>query len=245
MTSESAHAPLELSVVMPVYNEEGAIEGVLRAWSGELDRLGIAYEIRVYDDGSRDGTRAILDRLAEAIPRLVPLGHANRGHGPTILRGYGEARGAWVFQLDSDGEIGPEGFEPLWSVREEHDFLFGVRHNRAQPTSRRLITGVSRITVRLLFGRGIADVNTPYRLMRGERLAELLEDVPADTFAPNVALSGLALARGLRVYERPVEFRSRVTGTVSIVKWRLLRAAARSFAQTVRIGLRAKGKRSA
>jgi len=230
---------LTLSLVMPTYNEEGAIEGVVVAWDEELARLGVSYEVRVYDDGSRDRTGELLERVAGKRPRVVAVRQPNRGHGPTILRGYGEARGAWVFQVDSDDEMSPASFSSVWAERAA-DLVLGYRTGREAPPGRRLITAISRWTVRLLFGAGVRDVNTPYRLYRRELLVRLLPAVPADAFAPNVILSGLALRAGARIAEVPVPHRGRRSGTSSIVRLRLWRSAARAFAQTVRVALAAR-----
>src|SRR5262249_56214122 len=100
----------ELSIVMPVYNEAAVIGDVVTSWLRELERLGIGYEFLAYDDGSRDESGRILERLGERVPGLVVSSQANAGHGSTILRGYREARGDWVFQVDSDDEIGPANF---------------------------------------------------------------------------------------------------------------------------------------
>ena len=226
-----------LSLVMPAYNEEGAIAGVVREWSDELHRLRTPYEMRIYDDGSRDRTGEILGTLAAADPRIIAIAQANRGHGPTILRGYAEARGDWVAQVDSDGEIGAAAFGSLWARREVADLVLGYREGRSSPLARRIITGVSRLTVRFLFGHGVRDVNCPYRLFRRGILARLLPAVPPDAFAPNVILAGLAVRAGARIVEVPVPYTNRKTGTSSIVRWTLWRAAARSFAQTVRVAL--------
>ncbi|OGL17275.1 MAG: hypothetical protein A3F92_02250 [Candidatus Rokubacteria bacterium RIFCSPLOWO2_12_FULL_71_22] len=239
LVKSTAGAPRtpDLSVVMPVYNEAGVIARVVRAWTAALDRLDVDYELRLYDDGSRDGTGAILERLAQDLPRLVVTRQPNSGHGPTILRGYGEARGTWVFQVDSDDEMGPEHFARLWENREHHDLLLGRREARHSPLVRRVITGASRLTVWALFGRAVGDVNAPYRLFRRSCLAPMLRRIPRDTFAPNVILSGLAARDGLRVLEVGVPHRGRSTGRVSLVRWRLWRAAARSFRQTVAVAL--------
>lgn len=236
---EGAQVP-ELSIVMPVYNEVEAIPGVLRAWHAELERLGIDGEIRAYNDGSKDGTGPVLDQLADELPRLRAFHHSNRGHGPTVLRGYGEAEAAWVFQVDSDDEMGPEGFEQLWRVRHDYDLLLGYRAGRLSTAGRKLITSVARLTVRTLFRRAFKDVNTPYRLMRGEVLRRLLRHVPADTFAPNVSITGLFGLFKLRVFEAPVGHQERQTGTVSIAGWKLWKSAARSLVQTLRIDARAR-----
>ena len=232
----------DLSIVMPVYNEGAVIATVVTSWLHELERLGIDYEFLAYDDGSRDETGPILERLAEDQPGLVVTRKANSGHGPTILRGYGEARGEWVFQVDSDDEMGPEHFAGLWTQRDDYDLLVGRRQHRDSPLARRLITAVSRATVWALFGHAVTDVNAPYRLMRRSGLNAILGLIPADTFAPNVIVSGLAARRGLRVREVWVPHRGRRTGTVSIVKWRLWKAAARAFGQTVAIAFRARSR---
>jgi glycosyltransferase involved in cell wall biosynthesis len=226
--------PPALTVVMPVYNEEAAIGDVVRAWAAELDRLSIDYELRVYDDGSRDSTTPVLEELSNELPRLLVTRHSNRGHGPTILRGYREARGEWVFQTDSDGEMEPDSFGRLWAERERHDFLFGIRAGRVWTAPRWVMTRVSRLAVRALFGKGVADVNTPYRLMRRERLAQLLVGLPDDLFAPNVILSGLAVRRGLRIWETPVPHQGRRHGGGSLVTFRkLIKPASRSLRQTL------------
>jgi dolichol-phosphate mannosyltransferase len=232
------HTPA-LTVVMPVYNEAAAIGEVVRSWTTELDRLGIDYELRVYDDGSRDQTPVVLEQLSNELPRLLVTRHSNRGHGPTILRGYREARGEWVFQTDSDGEMEPVSFGRLWEKRADYDFLFGIRAGRVWTPPRWVMTRASRLAVRLLFGGGVADVNTPYRLMRREALQPLLLSLPDDLFAPNVILSGLAVRRGLRIFEIDVPHQGRRTGKASLTGLRkLVKPATRSLRQTLAIARR-------
>ena len=237
--------PYELSVVMPVYNEAEAIGPVLKKWMAMLDTLGIRYRIRAYNDGSKDATGKILAEVAEASGgRVLAVDKPNSGHGPTILRGYREAAedSEWVFQIDSDDEMGPESFPELWAKREDYDFLVGRRDGRRQPLARKVVSFVSRLSVRLFYGKGIWDVNTPYRLMRAEVFAPFYAQIPDDTFAPNVILSGLAARHRLRLLEIPVPQHDRTTGEVSIKKWKLLKAAARSFAQTILFAFAQLGK---
>jgi len=233
----------ELSVVMPVHNEEAAIALVAGEWVGEVDRLGLDYELVVYDDGSTDATAATLERLGRALPRLVVRSHANRGHGPMILRGYREARGDWIFQTDSDGEMPAASLGDLWAERDGYDVLLGYREGRQTTPIRWIVTQAARSLVQVLFGRRLRDVNTPFRLMRREAIAPLVAALPDDCFAPNVALSGLAARAGLRICERPVPHGTRRGGRSSLGGRRLRRAAMRSFRQTVVIALRARGVR--
>jgi glycosyltransferase involved in cell wall biosynthesis len=235
----------KLAVVIPVYNEEGAIGGVLEKWVAMLGGLKDAdWQIWAFNDGSKDGSLGILqewEKRTEGKVRAVDK--PNSGHGPTILQGYRTAAEEgcdWVFQVDSDDEMGPERFPALWAERAGHDFLVGWRDGRRQPWPRKIVSWVSRRAVSVFYGKTIRDVNTPYRLMRVTKFAAAFGAIPADTFAPNVVLSGLAAAPGFRRFEMPVPQRDRQTGEVSIKKWKLARAAARSFGQTVAFSFRRK-----
>ena len=231
--------PLDLALVIPAYNEAECIADVVAAWRSALDALGINHVISVFDDGSTDGTSDALTVFAED-PRVEVVRKPNSGHGPTILMGYRAAvsRAQWVFQCDGDDEMSPESFAGLWRMRSEYEALFGTRKDRAQSVGRRLITLVSRAVVRLAYARGVEDVNSPYRLMRSDLLAPIVHAIPDATFAPNLVVSGVFALSGARIANVEVPHESRRTGSVSIVKWRLWRAAARSLVQTVALAPR-------
>ena len=231
----------ELTVVMPVYNEGGTIARVVRSWMGELDRLHISYEFLAYDDGSRDETADVLKLLAQTNPRLAVKSHANIGHGPTILAGYHEAVGEWVFQVDSDDEMTPDSFEQLWSCRADHDLLLGCRKDRQSPLGRRIISAGSRAIVSALFGAGVWDVNTPYRLIRRSALRGMLPSIPPTTFAPNVIMAGLAMKDRLRIRQIWVPHQPRRVGTGSIVGARQWKAAIRCAVETAAVAVRMRG----
>ena len=229
-----------LCVVMPVYNEQDAIGPVLEKWAKALDALGADYAIRPYNDGSKDDSLAVMKAAAERLPRVDVRNKKNGGHGNTILTGYREAVKDgfdWVFQIDSDDEMGPEKFGELWAKRGEYDFLVGIRDGRVQQLPRKMISLVSRLCVRLFYGKSVWDVNTPYRLMRASAFCGFYQAIPLTTFAPNVILSGLAARHKLRCFEIRVPQHDRTTGEVSIKKWKLLKAAARSFGQTIRFAM--------
>lgn len=225
-----------LAVVMPVYNEEGAIANVLSKWCNTLEGLHIDYHIHAYNDGSRDNTKKILmDFAAKSDGTVIVHDKPNSGHGPTILKGYQDNAYTyeWIFQIDSDDEMGPENFNSLWSRRLDYDFLIGIRDGRAQPLPRKMISFVSRLCVRVFYGKSVWDVNSPYRLMRCDKFKELYNKIPKDTFAPNVIISGFVAKANLKYFEFPVTHGGRKTGEVSIKKWKLLKAAAKSFKQTI------------
>lgn len=226
----------DLTVVMPVYNEAACICEVLDSWLAVLGRLGVEFTILVLNDGSRDNTAAVLEKYRDTAGVTV-VNKPNSGHGPTILQGYhtAAAQSQWVFQVDSDNEMEARHFVRVWEAREGRDAVIGVRDGRAQPLPRKVISAVSRLIVRLFYGHGIADVNCPFRLMKSAALAPLLEKIPEDTFAPNVAIAGLLVRRRLSVCNVPIPHSDRQTGEVSIRKWKLFKAAVKSCMQTIRI----------
>ncbi len=230
-----------LCVILPVYNEEAAVGEVLRKWDEELGRLGIDYVIRPYNDGSKDTSLRVMRDFAIAHKRVEVRDKTNSGHGPTILTGYRDAARDgfdWVFQIDSDDEMGPEKFEDLWCRRGDYDFLIGQRKGRVQALRRRIVSLFSRLCVRMFYGKSVWDVNSPYRLMRVSAFKEFYDAIPLATFAPNVILSGLAARNLLRCFEIQVPQHDRTTGEVSIRKWKLLKAAVRSFRQTLAFAFR-------
>jgi dolichol-phosphate mannosyltransferase len=232
---------IELALVMPVYNEEECITCVVTDWYNEMRRLDIDFVMIVINDGSKDGTLKKLEQFVSD-ERIMVINKENSGHGPTILHGYNLAADLadWVFQTDSDDEMSPESFHELWERRHSYDALFGSRTERIQGRGRKFITVTSRFIVRILFGKGVNDVNTPYRLLRGDVLIDMLSKIPDDTFAPNIIISGLLSATGARIYNHPVVHKCRRSGAVSIVKLRLWKAALKSFRQTISVALYSK-----
>ena len=225
---------LELAVVMPVYNEEEIIGQTLADWAGELHRLQIDFEIHAYNDGSKDNTLQVIDEYSARNENVVVHNKENTGHGPTILLGYRENSDAeWIFQIDSDNEISTEFFQEFWEKRKGFDFLIGRRLGREGPLSRRLISFAARMLVRIFYGQGVDDVNCPYRLMRTNIFKETFSDIPINTFAPNVIVSGIACKNNYRILEIPVSYSQRKTGEVSIRRWKLFKAASKGLWQTI------------
>ncbi len=225
---------LDLAVVMPVYNEEECIVKVLESWLDVLSDLGMKFQIIVVNDGSSDSTQEAL-QVFNNDNRIEVINKTNSGHGPTILMGYRESvkLADWTFQCDSDDEMKPDYFSSLWEKREQYDALFGLRTDRDQNLSRKFISICSRALVHLLFGTGVTDVNTPYRLIHSNILEQIVCQIPPDNFAPNVIISGALLKHKLCIYEHPVPHKNRKTGKVSIVKWKLWKSVVKAFCQTL------------
>jgi len=225
---------MDLSVVIPVYNEQECIKYVLDSWLEELNQLNISFCIYVINDGSKDDTAETL-WLYNSEPNVKIIHKQNSGHGPSLLAGYRLAvkSSAWVFQVDSDDEMKAKYFKQLWEARLNYDAVFGVRQNRKQSIFRRLITLTSRITVYSLYGSRIVDVNVPFRLMKAQHLEEALTLIPVNTFAPNILISGFFNKRKYKIKNLDVPYQFRQTGKLSLLKGRLIKAAVQSFMQVL------------
>jgi dolichol-phosphate mannosyltransferase len=211
----------ELVVVMPIYNEGANIDAVITEWVREFQRLGISFALLAVNDGSKDNTGAVLQKLAQNYPdAVVPVEKKNAGHGRACRTGYElavERGAAWTLQIDSDGQCDPQYFSSFWSGRENADAVFGVRKSRDDGFARVVISAVCSAVTSLLSGVALKDANVPYRLIRTDILKEALARVPQDFDMQNMALT-VALKRmpALRWSYVPIHFRDRQGGTNSI-----------------------------
>lgn len=227
--ADSLPAP-ELSVVMPVHNEAERLREVIDSWVRELRGLAIDFRILALDDGSTDASPAILEACASHYPELRLIRHFNRGHGPTIHLGYAQASGRWVFQTDSDLEVSADQFALLWHQRDDFDLVVGRRVGRDVGPARNLVSASCRRMVTRLFGSGAEDVNSPFRLIRRSFLTACLERIPAETFAPNLLVTGFALSGGHRYEEVDVKWHRRSHGKgLSLTPSILLRLLAAAY----------------
>jgi dolichol-phosphate mannosyltransferase len=223
-----------LAVVIPVYNEEKNIAALLRDWQPVFRNTGVSHRVILIDDGSKDNSLSLLKSLQEVDPSLDVHTQPNAGHGPAILKGYRMAPGAeWVFQIDSDHQLDMAAFGELWNNRQDYDFLLARRVEKNASPGRRGISGVSALLVRLLYGRGVEDVNSPYRLMRNQQLQEALEKIPERSFAPNVLITSWFVLKKSRVFTTTTECRRDGPLRSSKMSWYFLRGAVRSALQTI------------
>jgi len=211
----------ELLVIMPVYNERASIRKVVREWFEELQNWTEKFVFLAINDGSKDGTIEILNRLREQLgDRLEVLDRENRGHGQSCLQGYQIAldrKVPYVFQIDSDGQCDPQYFFRFWRNREQFDVIYGHRRKRDDGWRRKLASLVLRSVLLGVAGTWCIDSNVPYRLMRTEILRGRLEQIPVEFFLANVALAVLLRRdKSIRQSNVPIGFRERYGGEPSV-----------------------------
>ncbi len=211
-----------LYIVMPAYNEAANIEEVISQWHPVCERInaeGNVAKLVIANDGSKDNTFQIMQRLQGKYPFFVPIDKPNSGHGATVLYlyRYAIAEGAtFVFQTDSDGQTLPEEFWQMWDHRHEFDFQIGTRGGRQDGASRVFVTKTLRLVVWLMFHVWVKDANTPFRLLKVEKLKPILDVIPQDYNLANVAVSAIAVRWHNNIGWYPITFRPRQGGVNSI-----------------------------
>jgi glycosyltransferase involved in cell wall biosynthesis len=214
-------APIDLLVVLPVYNEQASLKKVVTEWFLELQNWTDRFVLLAINDGSTDGSLDILQRLRERLgPQLEIVDRDNRGHGQSCLEGYRIAceRGIpFVFQIDSDGQCDPQYFFRFWRVREQYEVIYGNRKHRDDGRRRALATMVLKVALLACCRVRCVDANVPFRLMSTKACRKTIESIPEDFFLANVALAVLLRKnRAMRHAAVPIRFRERFGGEPSV-----------------------------
>lgn len=222
-----------LDIVMPVYNEEAVIAKVVHAISeGILTRLP-ASRLVVVNDGSRDRTGEILDRMQSETGALQVIHQANGGHGPAVMRGIGETTADYVFLMDSDNQYDVSDFWTLWEKRSDADLLIGVRVKRQDPVSRLVLSRFINAVQAFLFRSRLTDANSPFKLVNRQALEAVRPLIDPGTLAPSIFLALGVERLGFTCVEIPVTHLPRTTGVCS-VRGKLLKFCWRAGRQLLR-----------
>lgn len=200
----------DLSIVVPVYDEEDSLSPLWTELREVLDRLGLAFEVIFVDDGSRDRSAEIIRgfREADARVRLVRL-KENGGETAATDAGFKAARGRRVVVMDADLQNDPRDIPSLLSHLDHWDAATGWRVQRAQGDGlvRRVSSGIANGLRNWVSDESIHDSGCTFRAFRRECLRGLVLYRGFHRFIPT-----LLKMRGYRVIEVPVSHRPRRFG---------------------------------
>jgi len=216
--------PVQLTVVMPAYNEEALLAGTLASLLSALDGLPLTAEIVIVDDGSRDRTPGIADELAAAHASVRALHQPNQGLGGALRTGFAAATGEYVISWPADAPVTAADLQPFADNLGRADVLVGCRSHRAgyNPLMR-FNSRLYPLLVRVLFGLRLRDVNWIhlYRTALVRRITFTQRGIPMLTEAL-VRLRDL----GATFLEVPSEMPARTAGVASAsrprIMWRTL-----------------------
>jgi len=215
---------VKLSVIVPVYNEAATvaqiIERVLKVELGDVEK-----EIIVVNDGSTDGTGAVLDSLVAHRPNPLKIVHheRNRGKGAAVCTALEHVTGDVVITQDADLEYDPQEYPALLAPFEDPavQVVYGSRNLHGNPRSSwsfywggRLLSWIAN----LLYRSHITDEPTGYKALRADLLRSLDLQSEGFEFCPEV--TGKVLRRGIEIHEVPISYRPRSFDEGKKINWR-------------------------
>lgn len=223
-----------LCIVMPAYNEEEIIEKTVRHCHRDVASKFKDSKIIVVDDKSSDKTPDILESLKKDIPRLVVLRNENNmGHGASLLRGISEAKCDLVFLIDTDYQHVPADFWILYEHIETYQIVTGIRSRRHDPFYRIIFSKIGNIFTQILLRTSIRDINIPFKLIQGETMERLVNEIPSDTKIPSALFMIAAVKLNYKIKQKPVKHIERQTGRPSLPGARFLRFAMESLSEII------------
>ena len=200
---------LAASIVIPVFDERGALPGLIDEIDTALARLGRSHELIFVDDGSTDGSGDYLrDRAAGRDDLIVVDLGRNAGKSAALAAGFEHSRGTAVVTLDGDGQDDPAEIPALLGKLDEgYDLVSGWKQDRQDPARRRIASRVFNRVTAVISGVDLHDFNNGLKAYRGDRVRSLRIYGEMHRFIPV-----LGAQQGWRVAEIPVNHRPRVHG---------------------------------
>ena len=198
----------QVSVILPVFDEEGSVRAVAEELFPVLHGLGRPFEVVFVDDGSRDGTPAALREIAAAHPE-VTVWRLDRNHGlsSALDAGLRSARGGILVTMDADGQNDPKDIPRLIGLLEGQDMVCGWRRDRRDPFVKRASSRVANWWRNLRTGESLHDITCPLKVLRAAVVPHLPPFDGMHRFYPT-----LARMAGFRVLEVEVAHRPRAAG---------------------------------
>jgi glycosyltransferase involved in cell wall biosynthesis len=159
---------ISITAFFPAYNDQYTIESIIRTAADEMRRVTTDFEVLVVDDGSKDETGAVLDRLAAELPFLRVIHHPrNLGYGAALISGFKNAKKDLIFYTDGDGQYDVRELPKLLAkLGPNIDLVNGYKVKRADAWYRIWIGEAYRWAMRKAFRLSIRDVDCDFRLFR-------------------------------------------------------------------------------
>jgi glycosyltransferase involved in cell wall biosynthesis len=210
------------------WNEVHTLGRVVEEHLGELDRLGVSYELVIIDDGSSDGTSALADQIAATHPRIRVLHHGdNRGLGGVYRTGFSESRGTFVTFFPADGQFPASILPTYYPLVEDWDVVLGIRPGRRDTVKGAVLGALERALYRMAVGpmprlEGVF-------ILRRTMLAELPLKSTGRGWTVVWELLLRAHRKGYRMIERPNILRPRTHGESKVNNLRNITANLRAL----------------
>jgi len=199
----------KVSLVLPVYNEAGVIEKVLKEYYEEVIKKVQGSELVVAEDGSTDGTKEILARVSEEIPIRLISGKERKGYVRALKDASKLPKNEIVFFSDSGGGHDPKDFFKLYRYIDDYDIVMGYKSPRQDAWYRIVLSKGYNTLIGLLFGAWYKDIDCGFRLIRKECLDDVMPKVHTLTQCIASEFVIRAKKKGYRIKEVPITHKKR------------------------------------
>ena len=205
----SKNQPPLLSIVVPAYNEAARIGKTLKEISNYFEKRGDSYEIIVVDDGSRDDTQAVVEKLALPNLRLVSYGN-NRGKGFAVNFGVKSSRGEWVLFTDADNSTPINQFDRLWLQTDSHQIIIGSRYLKdshiaiRQGVPRIVLGRLGNLLIRALLLPTIRDTQCGFKLFSRRAAEDIFAAQTIWHWGFDMEILRIATEHGFKIKEVPI-----------------------------------------
>jgi len=204
--------PVDVSLVMPAYNEEASIEKIIAQVDRVLREIELRYELILVDDGSHDATWKRAMNSCQSNGNLIVISYpVNQGKGYAVKQGFSHARGDIVIFLDSDLDIDPGQITSYIRALKYGDLVIASKcHPQSVvevPLLRRFLSCGFNTLVKLLTGLRVDDTQTGLKAVRRKELEPVFSVLLVRRFAFDVELLTVANLYGLKIVELPVKIR--------------------------------------
>jgi len=199
-------------VFFPAYNEEENVERIILQAQKVLPKVAEEWEIIPVNDGSRDRTGEIIERIAKEDPRVRPVHHIrNRGYGGAVISGFNASRFELIFFTDGDLQFDLHEIPLLLQRLNEGDLVLGYRKSRQDPFFRKVNAFLWGKLVGYLFGFRVRDVDCAFKIVK----RSVLDEVELTSGGAMISTELLAKARqrNFRISEVGVTHYPRIMGS--------------------------------
>ncbi|MBM4251879.1 MAG: glycosyltransferase [Deltaproteobacteria bacterium] len=201
---------LDLSVIVPVFNEAKHIKANLDLLLAEVVPYFSKFEILVVSDGSTDGTAEVLQDFIHPQIKLIAY-EKNHGKGYAIREGFKRSQGDFVLFIDGGMELHPREIRIFLGLMELYDadvVVASKRHPQSQidyPTIRRILSFIYQLLIRYLFKMNVTDTQVGLKLFKRDVIRSILPHLCLDRYGADLEILALARAAGYqRFLEAPV-----------------------------------------
>jgi glycosyltransferase involved in cell wall biosynthesis len=209
----------KVALIMPVYNEADTIENTVRELYEKIVAKMGNVDIWVFEDGSTDGTKKILEKLKTGFSGFhAEMSSQKKGYPRAMKEAFlniSPSEYDYVVAVDSDGQYEPDDFFTLWSImqRDSPDIVMGRRMTRQEPAYRKMLSRGLQLLEKVMFPIKCKDVTSVMRLMKVDLAHQIAKEIKYSPYNFWLEFTARMSLNDYQIVEVPISYRARVGGS--------------------------------